>query len=162
MTLSSLASNIRHLRKQLSLSQEELANRLGLNRGNIASYEKGTAEPKICNLLNLAHFYKVPVNDLISVDLHCPVALKTAKENYQYELKEEDKIKLEEFIKQAEELQTVMKSLQVCHQYQLKNVSEMPIELQPIVSHFNQLCGAGGHLMKAHNDLLDFVKSRMK
>ncbi len=162
MTLSSLASNIRHLRKQLSLSQEELANRLGLNRGNIASYEKGTAEPKICNLLNLAHFYKVPVNDLISVDLHCPVALKTAKENYQYELKEEDKVKLAEFIKQAEELQTVIQSLKVCHQYQLKNVSDMPAELQPIVSNFNQLCSAGGHLMQAHNNLLDFVKSRMK
>lgn len=162
MTLSSLASNIRHLRKQLSISQEELANRLGLNRGNIASYEKGTAEPKICNLLNLAHFYKVPVNDLISVDLHCPVALKTAKDNYRYELKEEDKVKLEEFIKQAEELRTVMQSLKVCHQYQLKNVNEMPAELQPIVSNFNQLCSAGGHLMQAHNDLLNFVKSRMK
>ena len=162
MTLSSLASNIRHLRKQLSLSQEELANRLGLNRGNIASYEKGTAEPKICNLLNLAHFYKVPVNDLISVDLHCPVALKTAKENYQYELKEEDKVKLEEFIKQAEELRIVMKSLKVCHQYQIKNVSEMPAELQSLVSNFNQLCNAGGHLMEVHDELLDFVKSRMK
>ncbi len=162
MTLSNLASNIRHLRKQLSLSQEELANRLNLNRGNIASYEKGTAEPKICNLLNLAHFYKIPMNDLISVDLHCPVALKTARENYQYELKAEDKVKLEEFIKQAEELRTVMQSLKVCHQYQLKSVNDMPAELQPIVSNFNQLCGAGGHLMKAHDELLDFVKSRMK
>ena len=162
MTLSSLASNIRHLRKQLSLSQEELAKKLELKRGNIASYETGTAEPKICNLLNLAHFYKVPVNDLITVDLHCPVALKTAKENYQYELKEEDKVKLDEFIKQAEELRIVMKSLKVCHQYQIKNVSEMPAELQSLVSNFNQLCNAGGHLMEVHEELLEFVKSRMK
>ena len=162
MTLSSLASNIRHLRKQLSLSQEELATRLGLNRGNIASYEKGTAEPKICNLLNLAHFYKIPVNDLISVDLHCPIALKTAKENYQYELKAEDKEKLEEFIRQAEELKAVLQGLKVCNQYQVKSVSEMPAKIQCIVSNFNQLCNVGGDLMRAHSELLEFMKTRMK
>jgi len=162
MTLSKLASNIRHLRKQLSISQEELANRLGLNRGNIASYEKGTAEPKICNLMNLAHYYKVSVTDLIATDLHCPIALKTARDNYKYELKKEDKEILEKFVEQAEELKTVIHSVKVCHKYQLKTVQELPTELQPIVSNFNQLCHAGSHLMKAHTDLLAFIKSRMK
>ena len=162
MTLSKLASNIRHLRKQLSISQEELANRLGLNRGNIASYEKGTAEPKICNLMNLAHYYKVSVTDLIATDLHCPIALKTARENYRYELKKEDKEVLAKFIEQAEELKNVMASVKVCHKYQLKSIQELPTELQPIISQFNQLCSASSHLMKVHTELLDFVNSRMK
>jgi len=162
MDASILASNIRHLRKQQSLSQEELANNLGLNRGNIASYEKGTAEPKICNLVNLAHYYKVTLIDLITTDLHCPIALKTARENYKYELKQEDREILEKYISQAEELKSVMECLRVCHQYQVKTVQQMPTELQPVVSNFNQLCNAGNHLMKAHLDLLDFIKSRMK
>jgi len=163
MTLKSrLAANIRHLRKQLSLSQEDLANKLDLNRGNIASYEKGTAEPKICNLLNLSHFYKVSVIDLTSSDLQCPIALGTARNNYQYDLKEEDKAVLEKFNEQAAELEKVMESVRVCHDFKLKSMEQVPPGLQCIVSNFNQLGDAGSALMKAHNDLLEFVKSRMK
>ena len=161
---SKLASNIRHLRKQLAISQEDLAKQLGgrLNRGNIASYEKGTAEPKICNLLKLSNFYKVSVIDLTTSDLRCPVALGAARNNYQYELKEEDKAVLEKFYEQAAELKKVMESVQVCHEFKLKSMENVPPGLQCVTSNFNQLCDAGGMLMKAHNELLEFVKSRMK
>jgi len=162
MSASQLASNIKHLRKQKGISQEELAGELNLNRGNIASYEKGTAEPKICNLVNLAHFYKVSVLDLIRVDLQCSIALKTARKNYQYELKKEDKEILGNYIEQAGELKSVIESLRVCHQFQLKTIKELPIEVQPVVANFNQLCNASNHLLKAHLDLLNFVNSRMK
>ena len=160
--VNKLASNIRHLRKQMTLSQEDLANKVGLNRGNIASYEKGTAEPKICNLLNLSNFYKVSVMDFTSKDLRCPIALGSARNNYQYELKEEDKVVLQKFNEQAEELKKVMESVQVCHDFKLKSMENVPPGLQCVVSNFNQLCDAGEMLMKAHNDLLEFVKSRMK
>ncbi len=159
---SKLASNIRHLRKQLSISQEDLANRLGLNRGNIASYEKGTAEPKICNLLNLSNFYKVSVIHLTTSDLRCPVALGAARNNYQYELKEEDKAVLEKFYEHAAELKKVMESVQVCHNFKLKSMENVPPGLQCVVSNFNQMRDAGEMLMKAHNELLEFVKTRMK
>lgn len=157
-----LASNIRHLRKQLSISQEDLANKLGLNRGNIASYEKGTAEPKICNLLNLSNFYRVSVIDLTTSDLRCPIALGTARNNYQYELKEEDKAVLEKFYEHAAELKKVMESVQVCHDFKLKSMKDVPPGLQCVVSNFNQLGDAGKMLMKAHDELLEFVKTRMK
>ncbi len=160
--LSKLASNIRHLRKQLSISQEDLAKKLDLNRGNIASYEKGTAEPKICNLLNLSNFYKVSVIDLTTSDLRCPVALGNARNNYQYELKEEDKAVLEKFKKHAAELKKVMESVQVCHDFKLKSMEGVPKGLQCVVSNFNQLSDAGEMLMKAHTELLEFVKTRMK
>ena len=160
--LSKLASNIRHLRKQLSISQEDLAKRLGLNRGNIASYEKGTAEPKICNLLNLSNFYKVSVIHLTTSDLRCPVALGSARNNYQYELKEEDKAVLEKFYEHAAELKKVMESVQVCHDFKLKSMQNVPPGLQCVVSNYNQMRDAGDILMKAHNELLEFIKTRMK
>ena len=52
-----LKLNIRYLRKKMNLSQEELANAIGLNRGNIASYESGTAEPKIANLVKMSKLF---------------------------------------------------------------------------------------------------------
>ncbi len=160
--LSKLATNIRHLRKQLSISQEDLAKRLNLNRGNIASYEKGTAEPKICNLLNLSNFYKVSVIALTTSDLRCPITLGSARNNYQYELKEEDKAVLENFYEHAAELKKVMESVQVCHDFRLKSMENVPPGLQCVVSNYNQMRDAGEMLMNAHNDLLEFVKTRMK
>jgi transcriptional regulator with XRE-family HTH domain len=157
-----LSSNIKHLRKQQSLSQEELANLLGLNRGNIASYEKGTAEPKICNLINLSNYYKVSVVDLITMDLRCPVTLGNARSNYQYELKEEDKVVLQKFMEQAEELKTVMESVQICHKFKMKSMEKVPAELQCVISNFDQLCTVGEMLLKAHSNLLEFIKTRMK
>lgn len=162
LSSTKLASNIRHLRKKIGLSQEELAERLGLNRGNIASYEKGTAEPKICNLLNLSHFYRVSVIDLTSVDLCCPIALGTARNNYKYELKEEDRVVLQKYADQAEELKSVMESLKVCHKFKIKTIEAVPQEIQPVIANFDQLCSAGGVLLKAHLELLEFIKTRMK
>ena len=161
--VNKLASNIRHLRKQLSISQEDLAKQIGgLNRGNIASYEKGTAEPKICNLLKLSNFYKVSVIDLTTSDLRCPVALGSARNNYQYELKAEDRVVLDKFREQATELKKVMESVQVCHDFRLKSMEDVPPGLQCVVSNYNQMRDAGEMLMKAHNELLEFVKTRMK
>lgn len=160
--MSKLANNIRHLRKQKALSQEELAKVIGLNRGNIASYEKGTAEPKICNLLNLSNYYEVSVIDLTTVDLRCPLALGSARKNFQYELKEEDKVALAAFFEQAEELKKVMESVRVCQNFKMKCMENVPADLQPVIANFDQLCSAGGMLMKAHTELLDFVKARMK
>lgn len=162
--LTNLASNIRHLRKELSISQEDLANQLGgrLNRGNIASYEKGTAEPKIYNLLKLSNFYKVSVIALTTSDLRCPVTLETARNNYRYELKDEDKVVLEKFNNQVAELKKVMESVQVCHEFRLKSMDNVPSGLQCVVSSYNQLHDVGAMLMEAHVELLEFVKTRIK
>ena len=40
-----LNSRIKELRKNLNLTQQEFANRLGVNRNNIAGYETGTRNP---------------------------------------------------------------------------------------------------------------------
>lgn len=53
-----LALNLRLLRKKFQWSQEEFANRVGLNRGNIASYENGATEPKIYSLLKMSELFK--------------------------------------------------------------------------------------------------------
>ena len=62
--------NLRHLRKSKSLTQQELANKLGLNRSIIGSYEEGRAEPKLKTLLNISHYFKVSLDDLLEKELH--------------------------------------------------------------------------------------------
>lgn len=63
-----VASNLKSLRKQTGLSQDQFAVRLDLNRGNIASYEKGSAEPSIEKIVKFAAFFR-SMSLLIQKDL---------------------------------------------------------------------------------------------
>lgn len=63
------SQNLRYLRKTAHMSQEELANEVGLNRGNIASYEKGSALPSIAKMIELARLFNVNIIDLYESSL---------------------------------------------------------------------------------------------
>ncbi len=152
-----LHRNIRVLRKKLSLSQEELAVRVGLNRGNIASYENGTAEPKICNLLKLSQIFGVSVIDLAHRDLsengfepqtgHLPASNSL-----------QDPAVLLQFQERAEEISKVIQSLYTCFQFKIKSLPASSPELQAIQVHFEQMLDASQSLIEDYRALLDFVK----
>jgi transcriptional regulator with XRE-family HTH domain len=63
-----IARNLRFLRNRRNLSQEALATQIGLNRGNIATYEKGSAEPNASRMLLICRFFEVPLADFIEKD----------------------------------------------------------------------------------------------
>lgn len=67
--MSFFPQNLKYLRKMARLSQEQLAEKLGLNRGNITSYEKGTAHPAIKKLISMSNFFGISVNDLYEVEI---------------------------------------------------------------------------------------------
>lgn len=158
-TQTLLHSNIKSLRRKLNLSQEELANKLGLNRGNIASYENGTAEPKICNLLKISHLFGISIIDLTQKDLRNEDTLSSATNNYQ-KFSNNEKELLLQFMQRADELQDVFQSVYTCQKYKTRNLHELPKEMQMFVVNFEQLYDAAQSLMRNHQALLNFVKNR--
>ena len=67
--MSIVSKNIKYLRKQHKLTQEQLAERIGIKRSLLGAYEEGRADPRLTNLLNLAKEFDVLVDQLISTDL---------------------------------------------------------------------------------------------
>ncbi len=63
------ASNLKFLRKQKGFTQEMLADKLGINRAMIGSYEEDRAEPKFELLQRMAYLFKVSIHDMIDADL---------------------------------------------------------------------------------------------
>jgi len=63
-----LGERIRIARIHSSLTQEELAEIIGVSRGSIARYESGEIEPKIGHLLSLSRVLNVSVDYLLGVD----------------------------------------------------------------------------------------------
>lgn len=62
---------LRKLRIERELSQEQLAEAMGLSRQSISKWEQGVSTPDIDNFMKLAEFYSVPIESLIKAEELC-------------------------------------------------------------------------------------------
>ncbi len=63
-----IANKLVKLRKQAGLSQEELADKLGLSRQAVSKWERAEASPDTDNLICLAKLYGVSLDELLSTE----------------------------------------------------------------------------------------------
>ena len=63
-----IADRLIQLRKKHGLSQEELADKLGLSRQAVSKWERAEASPDTDNLICLAKLYGVSLDELLSTD----------------------------------------------------------------------------------------------
>jgi len=63
-------SNVQKIRKQNKLTQEELAQNIGVTRQTIIAIEKGNYMPSVLLALKIAHFFKKPVDYLFEYTSH--------------------------------------------------------------------------------------------
>lgn len=64
-----LSTNIRHLRKITGITQNELAKICGKTANAIGNYEMGIREPSAIDLWNIANYFGISVDDLVTKDL---------------------------------------------------------------------------------------------
>lgn len=62
----SLGENIKNKRQELKLSQEYIAEQLGISRQAVSKWETGLSEPTANNLIELAELFEISVSDLVN------------------------------------------------------------------------------------------------
>lgn len=67
--MSRFASNLKFLRAEKKLNQQELAEMIGVGRTAIANYETGVANPTHKTLLEIVRVFHVSLDDLLHADL---------------------------------------------------------------------------------------------
>lgn len=67
-TKDNISTNLRQLRSHHRLSQEEVAERIGVSRQAVAKWENGDSLPDIVNCEALADLFDVSLNDLVRHD----------------------------------------------------------------------------------------------
>jgi len=67
--MKNLSKNLVHLRKQKRLSQEMLAEDLGVTRSRISSYEEGRSLPSLGFIVKASDYYKIPIDILLKKNL---------------------------------------------------------------------------------------------
>lgn len=65
---SNIAANLRFLRNRRKMTQEEVAEQIGVSRQAVAKWENGDSLPDILNCEALADFYDVSLSDLVRYD----------------------------------------------------------------------------------------------
>ena len=58
--------NLKHLRKSKKISQEALAEKVGVSRQSVSKWETGEAYPEMSNLLALCTIFHCNINDLVN------------------------------------------------------------------------------------------------
>ena len=64
----SLPANISKLRKEHSMTQEQLAEALGVTFASVSKWERGVATPELNLITELADFFKVSIDALIGYE----------------------------------------------------------------------------------------------
>jgi len=64
-----LNNNVKYLRNEKNISQQKLADEIGVDRSTISRIENGEIETTIDNAIKIADVLNVPLNDLVSKNL---------------------------------------------------------------------------------------------
>lgn len=64
-----LADNLKKIRKENNISQEQLAEQLGVSRQSVSKWESGSAYPEMDKLLQIAKLFNVNIDDLLNQDI---------------------------------------------------------------------------------------------
>jgi transcriptional regulator with XRE-family HTH domain len=65
-------NRIKQLRKQVPLTQAQLASKLGVSRAAVSQFETGDSKPSLSTLMKLAEVLGVSINDLVSITYQSP------------------------------------------------------------------------------------------
>ena len=60
-------NRVQHLRTKVGITQEELAEKIGVSRQTIIAIEKGNYTPSVLLALRIAKYFKMPVEDIFSI-----------------------------------------------------------------------------------------------
>ena len=78
--------SLKEIRKKLGYSQNEIALKLGVHNTTYGNWELGKTEPDIKNLIKLADFYNVTIDELVGRETDT-INLKFLSENEGYLIK---------------------------------------------------------------------------
>ena len=75
-----IANRLVTLRKRNSLSQEALAEKLGISRQAVSKWERAEASPDTDNLILLSRIYGISMDELLSTEDEIPVSYMDMEE----------------------------------------------------------------------------------
>jgi transcriptional regulator with XRE-family HTH domain len=151
-----VGENIKYFRKKINLSQCDLADKVGLKRGNIASYEKNIAEPKICNLIKLAQFFKIGVSEIVLHNFSEGEEIIFEEINNEPIFVDTD---FKDVVNQSKEYENIINGMKCYHKFQMERITEPSEDVNLLSTEVNRLLSVADCLMKSHKFLIQKINN---
>ena len=92
-----LAQNLRYLRNQNEMKQDEFAHVFGVSGAAVSNWEAGNREPELSTLVSIADFFNITLDVLVLKDLRPPKPMYAKNLKFlreKYEMTQEEMAKL--------------------------------------------------------------------
>jgi transcriptional regulator with XRE-family HTH domain len=168
------ARNLKYLRRRKKLSQEELAGLVGLNRGNIASYEKQTAEPNMLNLVRIGKFFNTDLNELLEKDFSARETLigqldqmesgtgvnHEKVEEILIESLENHQDKIEKFRKRSDEMARILEGFKLFHKFRMEQSDSLSDDVRKMALDYEKLLEVLEEVMSTNKHILQLIEKQ--
>ncbi|MGB0840311.1 MAG: helix-turn-helix domain-containing protein [Chitinophagales bacterium] len=160
-----IAGNLKFLRTLSGLSQEQLAEKVELNRGNITSYERGVAKPNIEALKRITEFFNVDLINFIKRDVSQNITERRARglsgkiQTPEMKLKSNDMMQTME---EASVMQNLVGNMQQITQYDWQMKQRFYNDMQTISGNIEKLTGAVNDLIHLNKELQQEINTNKK
>ena len=64
-----LSENLKKIRKENNLSQEDLAEKIGVSRQSVSKWESGSAYPEMDKMVQICNIFNLNIDDLLNQDI---------------------------------------------------------------------------------------------
>ena len=170
------AQNLKYLRSRQKISQESLAQQIGLNRGNIASYEKGSAEPSLTNLLNIARFFRIDVEYLLEgrIEDHNDLIESLTSSNtthtnrtshpvitFEHTLREKlllNKKNLEDFRKRSDEMSKILEGFRQFHKFKMESSENISEDVRKMAIDYEKLMEVLEDVLNTNKNIISMLE----
>jgi transcriptional regulator with XRE-family HTH domain len=160
----------------MGLSQEEFSRKVGLNRGNIASYEKQTAEPSMMNLSKISKYLSIDLGELIEKDLSAKDEL-IRKIEHQGELTHDDginvevalkesivdhQISVEKLRKRSDEMARILEGFKQFHKFRMENSNGLSEDVKKIAMDYEKLLEVLEDVLATNKHMMEIIDKNGK
>lgn len=152
----------------MGLSQDEFGKLVGLNRGNIASYEKQSAEPSIINLSRISKYFNIDLGDLIEEDLSERNKLisqidepdANAVEEALKESLEDHSSKIEKFRKRSDEMASILMGFRQFHKFRMENPKDLSEDVKKMAMDYERLLEVLEDVLSTNRHIMQLLDKR--
>lgn len=167
------AKNLKYLRKEHNLSQEEFARKIGLNRGNIASYEKGIAEPNMKNLSRIGNFFNIELSELIEEDLVLKNSVMDKMEGMNesenignsqvqeilMESLQDHRKKIEQFRKRSDDMASILEGFKQFHKFRMENSEKLSDDVKKMALDYEKLLEVLEEVLSTNKNIIKLLET---
>ena len=112
--MSIFGDNIKRLRKNKGLKQQEIAELLGVKRNTYSDWENGKTEPKLENVVKLAQIFNTTTDELLGQTIYSKAKLVRFLDDYDVsDIRNWSKEERDSFKFEREVINTIFKEVQL-------------------------------------------------